>query len=200
MLQRSDLKLGDHEPLEYGPREPAAPTTLAVCGEPYPSDALRTARRSVRGTASLSREMELRGTGRYGSVEELVGVYRDGGAAQFLAELRDQLRRCPGTPDEGWAQVGGGLGGDDSLLVRRTFQQARGGNPPTTMNQYVGVVRIGRVVVVLASVGWEAPMGFEQIVRALAPTAVSARRAARTGARPRRCRSGAAARSGCPDR
>jgi hypothetical protein len=176
MLQRSDLKLRAEEPTQYGPRSPSELTKLRPCGSAFASDALRTATRGVGGTATLSAAMERTGTGIYGGVDEQLSAYRQGGARQFMTELRDQIQRCPGQAGlrtNRWTVVDEDLGGDESLLIERAFLYTFDESVPVQeFKQYVGVVRAGDLIVVVGSDGWETPTGFEVIVRHFMPVAV----------------------------
>jgi hypothetical protein len=60
--------------------------TLDLCGAPYPSDALRTARRQVQYGPD---------TDDMGVSNEIV-TYRPGGAAQALKEVQQAVATCPG--------------------------------------------------------------------------------------------------------
>lgn len=107
-------------------------------------------------------------------VVEYVALYDAGGAQTFMTELRTALNRCPGngTPQSPtWTALGKVNAGDDSLLIRYTDFGGYTGDPGTKTDQYLAVVRIGRVIMVLASVGWEIDSGYVALVRELAPVA-----------------------------
>jgi hypothetical protein len=60
--------------------------TLDLCGAPYPSDALRTARRQVEYGPD-SDDM---------TISNEIVTYRPGGAAQALKEVQQAVATCPG--------------------------------------------------------------------------------------------------------
>jgi hypothetical protein len=106
---------------------------------------------------------------------EHVAVYRAGGAAQYLHELRRALAGCRGCTEHGrgWRIVDTRVGTPDSILVRLTETVEYGDGASRLQSTYVAVARAGNAMVVLADLGWEAGDGHESLVRALAPIAVN---------------------------
>jgi hypothetical protein len=106
--------------------------------------------------------------------------YRDGGAAQYMAEVRSALSRCgsvtrtnPDVPSQKTTLTyrrvsSGALGGDDSLLVTRSYRYVTEGQPATNPVFPIGLIRVGDVVAVIFDHGWEgAPTSqrrFDEIV------------------------------------
>jgi hypothetical protein len=91
-----------------------------------------------------------------GTVSQTITVYRSGGAAKALSELRAAVKACP-TETDGpntykHEVVSAPKRGDGSMLVKVT-----GANDqiPIGYAAYVSVVRLGDVVSVLFAVGWE---------------------------------------------
>jgi hypothetical protein len=149
-----------------GGRIPPRPCT----GGEYPSDTRRTAERAVQAMVAPPPGQE----GTPNVVVEYVARYRAGGAAAFMTELRAALARCPGAGtvrSPAWAVLGKADTGDDSLLVRLTYVGGYDGDPDIRTEQYFAVVRIGRVILVLASVGWEISSGDVTAARTLAHVA-----------------------------
>src|SRR5439155_889501 len=64
-------------------------------------------------------------------VYETVRLYRDGGAAQHLAEFRDQVRGCPRTGEDAYRLVKTDFAGDGSLLMAITSPGDYGGQTVT---------------------------------------------------------------------
>ncbi|WP_199509860.1 hypothetical protein [Nucisporomicrobium flavum] len=136
------------------------------CG-PFRSSARRTADNAVQALYPVS---EIRPT----VLLEYVAVYRGGGAAQYLRELRRAVTRCHGCTDPAgrtWRLLDTRVAGRDSLLigVAETFDYGDSVRVKTT---YVAVARVGHAVVVLADIGWEAGDGHENLVREFVPIAV----------------------------
>jgi hypothetical protein len=104
---------------------------------------------------------------------EYVAVYRGGGAAQYLRELRRAVSRCHGCTDRAgrtWTLRGTGVAGRASLLISVSETIEYGGSP-RVKTTYVAVARVGHAVVVLADIGWEAGDGHEALVREFVPIA-----------------------------
>jgi len=136
-------------------------------GNGYPSDANRAAERLVQATTGQL------ATGR-NVVVEYAAVYNADGAPAFMTELRAALAGCPGrgtVASPTWTGQGGINAGDDSLLIRHRRFGGYDGNPSTKTDGYLAVVRIGRVIVVLASLGWEISSGDASTARTLAKVA-----------------------------
>ncbi|MEV6523954.1 hypothetical protein AB0M43_18545 [Longispora sp. NPDC051575] len=176
MLRASDLKLGsaaadiDTETIaEYGAM------TLSVCGG-YPSEGQRAQTRRLSGHLALPDELERLGQGIVSTVQERVSIYRAGGAAAFLGEVREQVGRCPGVPGAGsgaWQILGSAGLGDDSVVLRNTkYVTYLPGKPGGEQQTYAVLVRIGDVVVVVADLGWETGAGHEPVLRQIAARAV----------------------------
>ena len=107
-------------------------------------------------------------------VVEYVALYETDSAQAFMTELRAAVNRCPGDgtrQSPTWAGLGNVNAGDDSLLIRYTLFGGYDGDPATKTEQYLAVARIGRVIMVLASVGWETSSGYATLARELAPVA-----------------------------
>jgi len=102
---------------------------------------------------------------------EHVATYRSNGAHRYLMQLRRALAACGGHDQQGgrWTVLAAGVAGDESLLLRhRTYIDYA----DTYHNTYLVVARIGRVLVVVADVGWETGSGHEPLVRELSTLAV----------------------------
>jgi hypothetical protein len=144
-------------------RIPPRPCT----GGGQPSDADRAAERMIQATTGqLATGLNV--------VVQYVAVYHANGAQAFMTELRAALARCPGqgTVDSPtWTGQGPINIGDDSLLIRHSRFGGSNGFPGTKTDGYLAVVRIGRVILVLASVGWETSSGNPATARTLATTA-----------------------------
>jgi hypothetical protein len=136
-------------------------------GDGYPSDAHRAADRLVQATTGqLATGLNV--------VVEYVAVYNANGAQAFMTELRVALTRCPGqgtVASPTWTGQGPVNVGDDSLLIRHRRFGGYDGNPGTRTDGYLAVVRTGRVILVLASVGWETSSGDAATARTLATVA-----------------------------
>jgi hypothetical protein len=134
----------------------------APCTQPsHPSDALIVQRRSE--SRSSYYDLAKQGTTMYSVT---LTRYRDGGAAKYLAEVRTELARCRTVARTGdsdnvkvtltYRSVSTGLGGDESLLVSRSYRyvsEAQSG--PSNPTYPIAVVRIGDVVAVVYDYGWE---------------------------------------------
>jgi hypothetical protein len=166
MLQPADLRGATPEPFtdEHWsallPPQPCAGTT-------YPSAALRRAGRSVSAMVGMNELPTV--------VLEHVAAYRSDGAHRYLRELRRGLAACDRPDQQGarWTTLAAGVAGDESLLLRRRVYLDYAG---TYHNSYLVVARVGRVLVVVADIGWETAGGHRALVRELGAKAV--RRAA----------------------
>jgi hypothetical protein len=166
MLQPADLRGATPEPFTDDhwsallPPQPCAGTT-------YPSAALRRAGRSVSAMVGMNELPTV--------VLEHVAVYKSDGAHRYLRELRRGLAACDGPDQQGarWTTLATGVAGDESLLLRRRVYLDYAG---TYHNSYLVVARVGRVLVVVADIGWETAGGHRALVRELGAKAV--RRAA----------------------
>ena len=110
---------------------------------------------------------------------EDIGLYRGGGAARYMAELRRAFNRCGECTDATgqWTVLDRGPVGRSSMLIRLR-QNVDVGGSVFVKDTYVFVARVGEAVVVLIDRGWEESSGHEDVVRALAPVAVRRARAA----------------------
>ncbi|GIG60182.1 hypothetical protein Lfu02_45540 [Longispora fulva] len=177
MLRVADLKLGsaaagiDPKPIdEYGAMD------LAMCAGGLPSSAQVARARRDSGHASLPDALERQGQGTVTSVQERVLVHAQGGSVAFMAEVRDQVGRCPGdaaSTSGAWRNLGSAGLGDESVVLSNTRQvRPIPSMPAVEQRTYAVVVRIGDVVVIVADLGWESGSGHEQVTRQLAKVAV----------------------------
>jgi hypothetical protein len=161
LLQPEDLAGPRTSPAGTRPFAPPRP-----CAEPgYPSDG------ALLGSTAV--EVYYRAPGVPAdyipttTIQEYVALYRADGAARFLADLNAALVRCPGTTSP-WRVVDRGLAGEESILIRV--------GPTNTghamVDQYIAVARSGRVVVVVADLGWEDTVDTTERVRSLIPVAL----------------------------
>ena len=95
---------------------------------------------------------------------EYVVRYLDGsgGAKAYLAELRADIRACPGRVgggpgrgDHQWSIVESGFAGEDSVLVRLRGSGRGYDAAACCTDFYLAVVREGDIVVALTDLGWE---------------------------------------------
>jgi hypothetical protein len=169
MLRAEDLGGGDPPPAEsvFWPHlQPPKP----CAGAPSASDRLRETQRAITDMTGSGETPE-----RPTVFLEYVARYRPGGAAQYLAELRDAIGRCPGAVGNGngrWTATNAKLGGDDSLLIRLTRNVPGLGGQTARQTVYVAVARLGNAVVVVADLGWEGGNGHEPRVRQLTTAAL----------------------------
>jgi hypothetical protein len=166
LLQPADLGGSTPEPFadeHWSALLPPQPCT----GATYPSAALRVAGRSVNALVGVNE--------RANSVLEHVATYRSDGARRYLRELRRGLSACTG-PDHQqarWTVLATGVAGDESLLLKRRVYTDYA---ESYHNSYLVVARVGRVLVVVADIGWETASGDRAFARELGRKAV--RRAA----------------------
>jgi hypothetical protein len=87
-------------------------------------------------------------------VLEHVATYRSNGAHRYLRELRRGLAACTGSDQQGarWTILATGVSGDESLLLRRRVYIDYA---DTFHDSDLMVARAGRVLVVVADVGWD---------------------------------------------
>ncbi|MGY0236895.1 hypothetical protein [Longispora urticae] len=177
MLRASDLKLGsaDTASVQLDADDLWGATTLSVCGG-YPSDGQRVRTRTLAGIMALPDDYARQNLRSITTVQGRVSVYRAGGAATFLGEVREQLGRCPGDPgsDSGAWQILGPAGlGDDSVVLRNTkLSSYVPGGPVSEHRTYVALVRVGDVIVLVSDLGWENDNGHEAELRQVAAKAV----------------------------
>jgi hypothetical protein len=97
---------------------------------------------------------------------ETIAIYRAGGAASFMRELRDAVDACPVNRYEVRQCHEGEVGtyalvrapdhGDEAVVVRFTYPQMRNDGPTGRQDsRFYLAVRIGEVVMVLAQQGYE---------------------------------------------
>jgi hypothetical protein len=157
-LQTADLGKGGYF-VEQGITSDA----LSPCwGAPRRSDSMRAVREEVVGT--------YRFVARYdkinkrpvpdGTVNEVITAYQAGGAAAYLDEVREQIRRCATqvvddvyidkTVPVTWTRtiVAEDFAGDDSLIWRRRSSGRYSGRLHET-NELIAVIRLGDVAVVV---------------------------------------------------
>jgi hypothetical protein len=157
MLQPADLGGGETTAVtgtSWSALRPPRP-----CGK-YPSAGQRRANRAVQAMIGIDDRPTV--------IVSDVAVYTSGGARNYLRELRRGVAGC-----KGWAVVGTGVAGDESLLLR---QREHIDYADTDKDTYVMVARTGRALVVVADTGWETMDGHPALVRELGAAAV--RRAA----------------------
>ena len=166
MLQPADLRGATLEPFADDHWSALLPPQPCA-GTAYPSAALRRAGRSASALVGLNDSPTV--------VLEHVAIYRSNGAHRYLRELRRGLAACDGPDHQGarWAVLATGVAGDESLLLRRRVFTDYA---DTYHNSYLIVARTGRVLVVVAGIGWETSSGDQALVRELGTKAV--RRAA----------------------
>jgi hypothetical protein len=105
-------------------------------------------------------------------VHETVARYRPGGAARYLAEMRDAVQRCPG----GWKTVKTGVAGDESVPLSKAEPIDLPG-VTGTHTQLAAIVRVGDTVIVYFAHGWEAANADRARLDRLVPAAVNRVRA-----------------------
>jgi hypothetical protein len=157
MLQPADLGGGETTAVtgsSWSALRPPRP-----CGK-YPSAGQRRANRAVQAMIGVDDRPTV--------IVSDVAVYTSGGAHRYLRELRRAVAGC-----KGWAVVGTGVAGDESLLLRH---REHIDYADTDKDTYVLVARTGRALVVVADTGWETMDGHPALVRELGAAAV--RRAA----------------------
>jgi len=177
LLQPSDVRGAEPEPLEEGDRAHLRP--LRPCGDSdaYPSDDSRTAAVAVSYAV---------GPGA-GEIEptvlvEFLGRHAPGGAADQFDEISEALRRCPGSlagKQRRWTVLDTDVAGDESALVRIDQKISYGDAEPETVSDYAAVARTAGMIVVVTDTGWENSDASETLVRELIGKAV--RRASTVG-------------------
>jgi hypothetical protein len=169
LLQRSDVRGADAEPLAEGELDHVRP--LRPCGgDPYPSDGSRQEAVAMRYGLEPARRGDAPSV-----VVEFVGLHAPGGAAAQFDEIADALQRCPGGPGEGrrqWTVLGTGVAGDKSVLVRIDQRVKYSDEEPETVSHYAALARVDDVIVVVTDLGWEKTGGSEELVRDLIRAAV----------------------------
>ena len=170
LLQRSDVRGAEPQPMEEGDRGHLRP--LRPCGDDaaYPSDDTRTA------AVAVSYTVEPDGAGSAPAVlVEFVGRHAPGGAAAQFDEISAALERCPGSLGEKkrrWTVLDTGVAGDESVLVRIDERFSYADEEPATVSDYAAVARTGDMIVVVTDTGWENIDSSEKLVRDLIGKAV----------------------------
>lgn len=102
---------------------------------------------------------------------EHVATHRSNGADRYLRELRRGLAACTGLDQQRarWTILATGVTSDESLLLRRRVYIDYA---DTFHDSYLMVARTGRVLVVVADIGWETASGHQTLVRELGTKAV----------------------------
>jgi hypothetical protein len=160
MLRSEDLRGAEPAASDWAPLQPCT-------DRPDPGSRLRRDHRAIYALIGVNDRPTV--------VVEHVATYRHRGAHRYLADLRRALAACAGVdgPQGRWTVRATGVAGDDSLLFEhRTYIDYAN----TYHHTYVVVARVGRVLVVVADVGWETSSGHVDLVRELSTKAV--RRAA----------------------
>jgi hypothetical protein len=105
---------------------------------------------------------------------EYVAKYRGAGANRYVSELRRALGGRHGRTDQDghWTLLRAGVAGHHSLVIQLRQQFDDPDRGAIVKDIYLVVARIGRVVVMLADIGWESGSGRLQIVRDLVPAAL----------------------------
>jgi hypothetical protein len=156
------------------------------CERPaFPSDARPRRHRPAHGMVADA-------SGRGPTVQmEYVVRYLDGaaGAEAYLAELRADLRACPGRVaggmgrgDHKWSIVDSGFAGDDSLLVRLRGSGKGYDATACCTDFYLAVVREADIVVALTDLGWEGGGGDARFAKQSARRALAVARSLRSPA------------------
>ncbi|GAA1633931.1 hypothetical protein [Actinoplanes couchii] len=155
-----------------GPPVAAAYRAPAVCDADFPSDRLVRSRASIElqyRSARLSTDYIPTDT-----VHNTVTVYRAGGAAQFITELRTAVRKCPlGRFGARAAKFRLVENSDDALLVERSTAaynddgSVAGGRRVT----WIAAVRDGDAVTMLETIGYESGTASPAEVRGLVKAA-----------------------------
>jgi hypothetical protein len=140
----------------------------------YPSDALARLARPAHGMVEHDQRPSV--------LMEYVARYADGsgGSAAYLAELRSDIRACPGRvaagedrDDHSWSIVESGFAGDESVLIRLRGS-GKGYDPQACCTDfYLAVVRDGEIVVALTDLGWEGNGGDRAFAKESAVRALS---------------------------
>jgi hypothetical protein len=91
VLKASQVGAGYRSQVIGNGRQVAGQVTLDLCYYTYPSESLRTARLQV-GYLKAAHEP---------AISDEIVVYRNGGAAEALGELRLAVKHCPATPRTG---------------------------------------------------------------------------------------------------
>lgn len=167
MLQPADLRGATPQPFSGDEYWSALLPPQPCAGTAYPSAARRRADRAIHAVVGVGERPTV--------VLEHVATYRSDGARRYLRELRRGLAACAGPDHQGarWKVLATGVAGADSLLLRRRVYLDYAA---TYQSSYLVVARTGRVVVVVADIGWETGSGHPALTRELGTRAV--RRAA----------------------
>jgi hypothetical protein len=153
------------------------------CDRPrYPSDALVVMSRPAHGMVARGRGPSV--------LMEYVARYADRGAAAYLAELRSDIRACPGRVDGGmgrgdhfWSIVESGFAGDESVLIRLRGSGKGYDGAACCTDFYLAVVRDGEIVVAVTDLGWEGNGGNPRFAKQSVGRALDIARTLRSPAR-----------------
>jgi len=112
-----------------------------------------------------------------GTVDQTIAVYKPGGAAAAMTDFRAAVAACP---KENLSTGGTSLHrfltpyalGDDAILVERTWSNPP--NFPVQTPDLLAVVRIGDVITILWSTGWEGIEADAEVTRLYSGLAVKA--------------------------
>ena len=170
LLQPSDVRDAEPEPLKEGVLGHLRP--LRPCGDSdaYPSDDSRTAAVAVSyavgpGSGEIAPTV----------LVEFLGRHSPGGANDQFDEISEALRRCPGSlagKQRRWTVLDTDVAGDESVLVRIDQKMTYGDEEPDTVSDYAAVARTADMIVVVTDTGWENSNASETLVRELLDKAV----------------------------
>jgi hypothetical protein len=154
-IQPAATSSKDMPPSELPNRNPLP----RLCGASFASDVAIGQRRARRLTYFRAGYMP--GELPLGNVDQTITVYRPGGAEQAMAELRSALAGCVSEKIEyrtAHYELRSATGrGDESVLlrVRNTMPPSDQPMTSTERTSLLSVSRVGDVVTVLFSYGWE---------------------------------------------
>ncbi|GAA0798708.1 hypothetical protein [Spirilliplanes yamanashiensis] len=134
-----------------------------ACDKPHASDRLRLAaatRQALYADAGAVRPTV---------VVNHVARYEPGTASRVLAEIKDSVRRCPGTSAGGERRWTVTRTGDKMVMLKIDSDIVYGA--PVKHAAYVGVAVVGDGIVVVADAGFEASSGNQKLVDRLLPVA-----------------------------
>jgi len=152
-LQVEDL--GGGGTVEILPSDRVTEARINPCGGRLPSDDQRLARAAAR---VLYRFSTIPDATPDGTAYEVITLYRSGGAAGFLADLRAAVERCP-TGAQGDMTIEREIGetnfaGDESILVLENQKYDFEGTQSQTVVK-VAAIRLGERILILDMMGWE---------------------------------------------
>ena len=152
-LQAEDL--GNGGTSEILPSDRVTEARINPCGGRLPSDDQRLARAAAH---VLYRFSTIPNSTPDGTAYEVITLYRSGGAAAFLADLRAAVQRCP-TGAQGDMTIEREIAktnfaGDESILIHETLSYDFEGTQAQTVVQ-VAAIRVGERIIILDVMGWE---------------------------------------------